>query len=338
MSLSDLHRARRLSAAPMMDWTDRHCRRFHRALSRHALLYTEMVTASGLVLGQAEWLLDHDPAEHPLALQLGGSDPEMLARAVEMARPFGFAEINLNVGCPSDRVQSGAFGACLMREPARVARCCAAMRQAAGSRGPEITVKCRIGVDEQDPEAALPGFLDTVAEAGVRVFVVHARKAWLQGLSPKENRSVPPLDHALVRRVAAARPELTVVLNGGVPSLDAVEDHLQHFPGVMVGRAAYHDPVGIFGAADRRLWGAPGPDIGPAEAVRAMLPYIERERARGVRLHQITRHMLGAFAGRPGARHWRRMLSDGAGRPGAGPELLLAALDAIAPEPARAAE
>ncbi|GMG84753.1 tRNA dihydrouridine(20/20a) synthase DusA [Paralimibaculum aggregatum] len=326
-----LARARRLSVAPMMEWTDRHCRMFHRQFSAHALLYTEMVTASGLVLGGADWLLAHDPREHPLALQLGGSEPEMLARAVEMALPFGFAEINLNVGCPSDRVQSGAFGACLMREPALVADCARAMIAAAGAAGPEITVKCRIGVDEQDPAQVLPDFVDTVAAAGVRVFAVHARKAWLKGLSPKENRSVPPLDYALVARLKASRPELTVLLNGGIASLAEAEAHCARFDGAMVGRAAYHDPAGILAGADALITGRTIAPVAPEDAVRGMLPHIEAELARGARLNQIARHMLGAFAGRPGARAWRRHLSEQATRPGAGPEVVEAALAHLAP-------
>ncbi|MGF1445751.1 MAG: tRNA dihydrouridine(20/20a) synthase DusA [Pikeienuella sp.] len=338
MKTVPLASARRLSVAPMMEWTDRHCRRFHRAFSRRALLYTEMVTASGLVIGEADWLLAHSTQEHPLALQLGGSEPEMLARAVEMALPFGFEEINLNVGCPSDRVQSGAFGACLMREPDLVARICAAMRAAAGPGGPEITVKCRIGVDDQDPAEALPRFVDTVAEAGVRVFVVHARKAWLKGLSPKENRTVPPLDYGLVERLAGERPDLTICLNGGIQSLEDGLTHLASFPGIMVGRAAYHDPAGILGAADARVWGAAAGPVAAEDAVRAMLPYIDRECSLGTPLNRITRHMLGAFAGRPGARRWRRRLSEEAVRPGAGPELVAEALEEIAAAtPARTA-
>ncbi|MEM9146471.1 MAG: tRNA dihydrouridine(20/20a) synthase DusA [Pseudomonadota bacterium] len=333
----DLARARRLSVAPMMEWTDRHCRMFHRQFSAHALLYTEMVTASGLVLGKADWLLDHDAREHPLALQLGGSDPEMLARAVEMARPRGFAEINLNVGCPSDRVQSGAFGACLMREPDLVARCIAAMRAAAGADGPEITVKCRIGVDDQDPAEALPRFVDTVADAGVQVFTVHARKAWLKGLSPKENRTVPPLDYPLVAEVARGRLELSFVLNGGIADLSEAARHLERFAGVMIGRAAYHDPGGILGGADGMILGQSVAPIAAETAVTRMLSYIEAELSRGTRLNQITRHMLGAFAGRPGARAWRRRLSDGAVRPGAGPDLIEQALAEIRDRPQAAA-
>ncbi|MCL5777326.1 tRNA dihydrouridine(20/20a) synthase DusA [Limibaculum sp. FT325] len=327
--------AARLSVAPMMDWTDRHCRMFHRQFSRHALLYTEMVTASGLVIGEADWLLDHDAAEHPLALQLGGSDPDMLARAVAMARGRGFAEINLNVGCPSDRVQSGRFGACLMREPGLVADCVAAMIGAAGEGGPEITVKCRIGVDDQDPAEALPAFVDRVAAAGVRRFIVHARKAWLEGLSPKENRDVPPLDYDLVAWVRAARPDLSVSLNGGIATLAEARAHLDRFDGVMIGRAAYHDPAAILGRADEIVTGCACEPVTPEAAVRDMYPYIEDALVRGVRLNQIVRHMLGAFAGRPGARAWRRILSTGAVRPGAGLEVIEAALAAV--EPGRAA-
>ncbi len=325
----------RLSVAPMMDWTDRHCRVFHRRLSRRALLYTEMVTARALLHGDPDHLLRHDAIEHPLALQLGGSVPAELAEALRIARGRGFCEVNLNVGCPSDRVQDGAFGACLMRDPGLVADCAAAMLEAAmpdsGAAGPKITVKCRIGVDDQDPEIALPALIDACAAAGVRSFAVHARKAWLDGLSPKENRTVPPLDYDLVRRVRDARPGLEIVLNGGIGSLDEAVGHLATFDGAMVGRAAYHDPVGVLAAADRRVFGAAGPDADPVDAVRAMYGYIEDELAAGTRLNQITRHMLGAFAGRPGARRWRRVLSEGAHRPGAGVALVESALSEILP-------
>ncbi|MEM1343476.1 MAG: tRNA dihydrouridine(20/20a) synthase DusA [Pseudomonadota bacterium] len=328
----------RVSVAPMMEWTDRHCRTFHRRFSAKALLYTEMINAAGLVLGEADWLLDHSTHEHPLALQLGGSDPDILARAVERAQPFGFEEINLNVGCPSDRVQSGAFGACLMRDPALVARCCAAMRAASGPSGPEITVKCRLGVDEQVPFESLPRFIDTVAEAGVRRFIVHARKAWLQGLSPKDNRTIPPLDYALVAEVARARPQLWITLNGGIADLEAARLHLERFDAVMIGRAAYHNPAAILGGADALVSGTPLPTVAPESAVRGMLGYIEAELQRGTRLHAITRHMLGAFQGRRGARRWRRLLSEEATRPGVGPELIERALSAIEPPLAGAAE
>lgn len=312
----------------MMDWTDRHCRTFHRRFSRHALLYTEMVAGAALVHGPAERLLELDAAEHPVALQLGGSEPEVLARAVEIAAPYGYAEINLNVGCPSDRVQAGRFGACLMREPDLVAECLAAMR---GATTAEVTVKCRIGVDEQEPEEALPRFLDAVAGAGIRRVIIHARKAWLKGLSPKENRSVPPLDYPLVHRMAAAYPELEIVLNGGLMTLEAAEvERAAGLAGTMIGRAAYHDPAAILGPADRVVFGADVPDVPARSAVLAMLPYIERWRSAGLPLNHITRHMLGAFAGQPGARRWRRTLSDGQHLPGAGPDLVLAALGEVA--------
>ena len=325
---------RRLSVAPMMDWTDRHCRVLHRRLSRRALLYTEMVVASAVVRGDAARLLRWTPAlEGPVALQLGGSDPAVLAEAVRIACGFGYHEINLNVGCPSDKVRDGRFGACLMREPETVAACVAAMVRASEAEGgPEITVKCRIGVDEQEPAEVLPAFLDRLSDAGVRSFAVHARKAWLQGLSPKENREIPPLDRGLVAAQKARRPDLEIAVNGGVGSLDEAEALLARgFDGVMIGRAAYHDPGAILAAADRRVFGEPVPDADPAEAARAMLPYIEAELAAGERLHRITRHMQGLFAGRPGARAFRRELSEGAGRPGAGPELVEAALERLAP-------
>lgn len=325
---------RRLSVAPMMDWTDRHCRVLHRRLSAHALLYTEMAVASAVVRGDPERLLRWTPAlEGPVALQLGGSDPATLAQAVRIACGFGFAEINLNLGCPSDKVRDGRFGACLMREPDLVARCLEAMIAASAAEGgPEITAKCRLGVDDQIPAQTLPGFLDRVAAAGVRSVAIHARKAILGGLSPKENRQIPPVDHDLALAMKERRPELEVVVNGGVADLDQVQALLARgFDGVMVGRAAYHDPGGILAAADRRVFGAPGPDATPEGAARAMLPYIEAELAGGERLHRITRHMQGLFAGRPGARAFRRVLSEGAGRPGAGPELVETALAELLP-------
>lgn len=320
--------AHALSVAPMMDWTDRHCRQFHRRFTRCALLYTEMVTAVAVLHGDRERLLGHGMAEHPLALQLGGSEPDDLAQAVSAAAPFGFDEINLNVGCPSDRVQSGCFGAALMRDPARVAACVAAMIDVAGSV--PVTVKCRIGVDDQEPEQVLPDFLARMAAAGVRQVTVHARKAWLQGLSPKENREIPPLDHGLVLRMKAAFPGLTLILNGGIETLDDAAAWLARgLDGVMLGRAAYHTPARL-GTADRQIWGKLTPDVSAEAAVIGMLPYIEAERTGGVPLHAITRHMLGAFQGRPGARQWRRVLSEGAHRPGAGPELVERALARIA--------
>ena len=316
-----------LSVAPMMDWTDRHCRYLHRLLSRRALLYTEMVTAPALVRGGAVHLLGHDPAEHPVALQLGGSDPAELAQAARMGWDAGYAEINLNCGCPSDRVQSGCFGAVLMERPALVADCVAAMIAASPA---EVTVKCRIGVDDQDPADALPRFLEAVRAAGVRRVIIHARKAWLKGLSPKENRDVPPLDYALVLAMKEAFPDLSIALNGGVHSLDEVQALLaQGLDGVMIGRAAYQRPADILCGADARIFGAPG-GCDPWQAVTEMKPHIARHMASGGRLHDVTRHMLGLFAGRPGARHWRRVLSEGGTRPGAGPELLDQALSAVA--------
>ncbi|MDT8328758.1 MAG: tRNA dihydrouridine(20/20a) synthase DusA [Roseovarius sp.] len=319
--------ASRLSVAPMMDWTDRHCRYLHRQLSGRALLYTEMVTAPALVRGNALHLLDHAPEEHPVALQLGGSDPKELAQAARMGFEAGYDEINLNVGCPSDRVQSGTFGAVLMMNPGLVAECCAAMIAA---QPLDVTVKCRIGVDDQEPREVLPEFLARVASAGVGRFIIHARKAWLQGLSPKENRDIPPLDYELVQAMRGVFPALHLSVNGGITTLDQVEAFLDAgLDGVMVGRAAYHQPTDILAEADRRIFGASGPDATAEGAVRAMLPYIEAHLVAGGRLNQITRHMLGLFAGRPGARVWRRMLSEGAHRPGAGPALLEQALAEI---------
>lgn len=317
----------------MMDWTDRHCRFFHRQMSRRALLHTEMVTAAALVRGGARHLLRFDAAEHPVALQLGGSEPRELALATKIAAEAGYDEVNLNVGCPSDRVQSGSFGAVLMRDPGRVAECLAAMIAAAPV---EVTLKCRIGVDEQEPRETLPHFLATVRAAGVRRVAIHARKAWLAGLSPKENRTVPPLDYALVHAMRAAFPDLRLSVNGGIRSIAEAQAFLAAgFDGVMVGRAAYERPADLLLAADRLVFGAPGPDRTREEVVHAMLPFIERHLAEGGRLHAVTRHMLGLFAGLPGARTWRRHLSEGAPRPGAGAELLHLALAAMR-EPARA--
>jgi tRNA-dihydrouridine synthase A len=303
----------KLSVAPMMDWTDRHCRYFHRQLSPHARLYTEMVHANAVLLGDRERLLGFDPAEQPLALQLGGSEPGLLAQACQIAEAMGYAEVNLNIGCPSDRVQAGRFGACLMREPALVADCFAAMQAAVAI---PITVKCRIGVDEQDPEDSLFGFVDQLATAGCRVFAVHARKAWLQGLSPKENRDVPPLDYPLVYRLKRERPELTVVINGGIDSAAAVTEHLRHVDGVMIGRAAYHTPY-LLHRLDRQLFAADIDPLPRAQLLERMKPYVERQCARGVALKHITRHLLGLFHGEPGGRAFRQVLSEGAHRDGA---------------------
>jgi tRNA-dihydrouridine synthase A len=306
----------------MMDWTDRHCRYFHRQMTRHAMLYTEMVTAAAIVHGPRDRLLRSDPAEHPVALQIGGSDPAELAHAVRLAAPFGYDEINLNVGCPSDRVQSGCFGAVLMERPGLVADCLAAMRDASDV---PVTVKCRIGVDDQVPEVILPDFIGKVSAVGVRHIIIHARKAWLQGLSPKQNRDIPPLDYPLVLRMKQAFPHLIISLNGGVTGLAAARSLLaQGLDGVMIGRAAYHDPATTLIGADA-LWGDPhAPDA--FAVVEAMRPYIAAHLAEGGRLHQITRHMLGLFTGRPGARGWRRVLSAGASRADAGLHTIDAAL------------
>ena len=323
----------RLSVAPMMDWTDRHCRYFHRQMTRRAMLYTEMVTAAAVIHGPRARLLGYGAAEHPIALQLGGSDPADLAAAVRIAAPYGYAEINLNVGCPSDRVQSGCFGAVLMERPALVADCVAAMQ--AVSPVP-VTVKCRIGVDDQDPAQTLPDFIETVARAGVSHFIIHARKAWLQGLSPKENREVPPLEYPLVLAMKAAYPHLTICINGGITSLDQAKGFLDAgLDGVMLGRAAYHDPASVLVGADA-LWGDTADRTGQDAfgAVDAMRPYIAAHLASGGRLHQITRHMLGAFHGQPGARGWRRVLSEQANRPGAGMAVLDTALAELQPSSA----
>ncbi|WP_375262282.1 tRNA dihydrouridine(20/20a) synthase DusA [Palleronia sp.] len=323
--------AARLSVAPMMDWTDRHCRVFHRKMSRHALLYTEMVTAPALVRGGARHLVTFDDTEHPVALQLGGSDPQELAAAARIGAEEGYDQIDLNCGCPSDRVQSGTFGAVLMRHPDLVAECVAEMIHA---QGREVTVKCRIGVDEQEPEVILPDFLQKVAAAGVRRVTIHARKAWLQGLSPKENRDIPPLDYALVHRMKAAFPDLHISINGGIDSLDAASEHLDALDGVMIGRAAYQRPADILLDADRRIYGDAAPRPTAEDVAREMIPYAEAHIADGGRLHQVTRHMLGLFTGRPGARHWRRILSEGANRPGADGKLVEEALAAVTREAA----
>ncbi|MEX0899090.1 MAG: tRNA dihydrouridine(20/20a) synthase DusA [Gammaproteobacteria bacterium] len=318
--------ARRLSVAPMMDWTDRHCRYFLRLLNPCALLYTEMVTAAALVRGDTARLLAHDPAEHPVAAQLGGSDPRELARAARLAADAGYDEVNLNCGCPSDRVQSGRFGACLMAEPATVAAAVTAMRDAVDV---PVTVKCRIGIDDLDTWEHFLEFVDTVAATGCDTFIVHARKAWLHGLSPKQNREVPPLDYDRVVRLKQERPALTVVLNGGLKTLEAVIDALEQVDGVMLGRAAYHDPWLLHELMQ------PVFDIAPTiltrvNAVRGYLPYIERELDAGTPLHSMTRHMLGMFQGQSGARAWRRHLSENAHRAGADVTVVEQALTYVA--------
>ena len=304
-----------------MDGTDRHCRVLHRQLTGRAVLYTEMLTTGAVLHGDRTRLLAFDPAEHPVALQLGGSSPADLAAAARIGEAEGYDEINLNVGCPSDRVQSGRFGACLMREPELVADCMAAI--GAAVRVP-ATVKCRIGVDDQDPEESLFRLVDLCAQAGVRQFVVHARKALLQGLSPKQNRDVPPLNYPLVYRLKAERPDLTIVINGGIGSMEEAEAHLDHVDGVMLGRAAYHTP-GLLGEVDARLFGD-GEMVTPAEAIERYKPYVARELATGTHLAAMTRHMLGFFHGEPGARNWRRILTVEGVKPGAGLEVIDAAL------------
>jgi tRNA-dihydrouridine synthase A len=316
------NQSRRFAVAPMMDWTDRHCRFFHRLLTRHALIYTEMLTTGAVLHGDRQRLLGFDPAEHPVALQLGGSNPRQLAECARIAEDFGYDEVNLNVGCPSDRVQEGRFGACLMAEPELVGECVAAMKTKVGV---PVTVKCRIGIDDQDPEQALSALTGAVRQAGVDALIVHARKAWLAGLSPRQNREVPPLDHARVHRLKAAHPDLTIVLNGGVATLEQALDHLQKVDGVMMGRAAYQEPWRLL-AADPLVFGAQAPFASGAAALAALIPYIERELARGTRLSSITRHVLGLFHAVPGARAFRRHLATEAVKPGAGAGVLSDAL------------
>jgi tRNA-dihydrouridine synthase A len=318
--------SRRFSVAPMMDWTDTHCRVLHRLLTAHALLYTEMVTAEAILHGDKTRLLGFDASEHPVALQTGGSDPVRLAQAAKIAEDFGYDEINLNVGCPSDRVQSGRFGACLMLEPALVADCVGAMQAAVSI---PVTVKCRIGVDEQDPEISLRDLIRRCASAGVASFAVHARKAWLAGLSPKENRAVPPLDYALVYRIKQENPGLEIALNGGIATLEDAAAHLAHVDGVMLGRAAYQSPA-LLAEVDARFFGGTPTDIDTA--VTRYCDYVEEKLAQGVRLNSMTKHMLGLFNGRPGARLFRRHLSENATRHGAGISVLRDALALVKPE------
>ncbi len=316
----------------MMDWTDRHCRALHRVLSGRARLYTEMVTTGAVLNGDRDRLLGFSGVEHPVALQLGGSEPADLAAAARIGESYGYDEINLNVGCPSDRVQSGRFGACLMREPELVAEGMAAM--IAAVRIP-VTLKCRIGVDEQEPDESLFRLVDLSAAVGVRVFIVHARKAWLKGLSPKGNRDIPPLDYGLVHRLKAERPHLTVVLNGGLASLAQAREHLDRgLDGVMLGRAAYHEP-GLLGAADRMLFDPEAPVVTPQDAVIAYRPYVQAQLAQGTHLYAIVRHMLGLFHGRPGARAWRRILTVEGVKPGAGIDVVDLALEAVTDRIAR---
>lgn len=318
----------------MMDWTDRHCRFFHRQLTRRALLYTEMVVADAVIHGERQRLLGFDPVEHPVALQLGGSEPAKLAEAARVGAAFGYDEVNLNVGCPSDRVQSGAFGACLMRAPGLVADCVAAMKAAVAV---PVTVKCRIGVDEQDPEPALDELAEGVFAAGADALWVHARKAWLEGLSPRENRDIPPLDYGRVYRLKLKYPNKFIGINGGIASLDEAEAHLAHVDGAMLGRAAYHTP-GCLADADRRIYGAPDAPPDWDALCAAMCAYAERHIAAGGRLGHVTRHMVGLFHGRPGARRYRQILSTDANRPGAGPEVLRSAFAGVLAPAVQAAE
>ncbi len=325
MQTAALTEARRFSVAPMMDWTDRHCRVLHRLLSRRALLFTEMVTSAAVVHGDRQRLLGFSPVEHPLAIQLGGSDPAELAEAARICAEFGYDEINLNVGCPSDRVQSGRFGACLMADPEGVAQSVRAMKAATSL---PVTVKCRIGIDDQDAEADLDRFADAMVDAGVDALYVHARKAWLQGLSPKENRTIPPLNHDRVYRLATRLAPLPVMINGGIETLEQAEEHLAHTSGVMLGRAAYHNPM-LLAEVDHRIFGEPQRTITLASVMQSMTTYAEAELIAGARLNQITRHMLGLANGMPGARQFRQILSVDACRRGAGPEIMLRALAAV---------
>jgi tRNA-dihydrouridine synthase A len=319
---NDIQRSRRFSVAPMMEWTDRHCRSFHRLFTRQALLYTEMLTTGAIIHGPRDRLLKFDPAEHPISVQLGGSDPSALAACARIAEEFGYDEVNFNVGCPSDRVQEGRFGACLMAEPALVGDCVAAMKSA--TRLP-VTVKCRIGVDEQDAEIALEELTRAVEAAKVDALIVHARKAWLAGLSPKENREIPPLDYDRVYRLKAAHPALDIVLNGGVASIEQAVAHRHRVDGVMMGRVAYQEPWRLL-AVDPLLFGEPAPYASPRAVAEAFIPYVAKEIARGTRLHAMMRHIHGLFHGVPGARAFRRHLATEAVKPGAGVRVLSEAL------------
>ncbi len=313
------------AVAPMMEWTDRHCRYFHRRLTRRALLYTEMVTAAAIMFGDRERLLGFDTDEHPVALQLGGSDPRQLAEAARIGEDYGYDEINLNVGCPSDRVQNGRFGACLMAHPQLVADCVHAMSKAVAA---PVTVKCRIGIDDQDAEEDLERFVRAVNDGGCKTFIVHARKAWLNGLSPKENRDVPPLDYGRVYRLKQTYPGLTIIINGGIQSLDEAVEHLGHVDGVMMGRSAYQRPA-LLADVDRRIYGDTRPSVSLEAAYEAMIPYCAAQIANGGKLSSVTRHMLGLFQNMPGARAYRRCLSEEAVKPGADHSVMRMALDFV---------
>ena len=315
---------RTFSVAPMMDWTDRHCRYLHRLISKNVLLYTEMVTAPALIHGDADRLLEFNQSEHPIALQIGGSHPNQLAQATRLGCEAGYDEININIGCPSDRVQFGRFGACLMKEPELVSECVTAMKEA--STGAEITVKCRIGVDDQEPKRILPDFIDKVSQNGVSSFTIHARKAWLSGLSPKQNRDVPPLDYELVHKIKKERPELEIILNGGLQTFDqAVHEINKGLDGAMIGRTAYHNPMEILANADS-LFETNTNKKSVNKIIDEMLPYIQNHLDSGGRLNQITRHMLGLFSGQSGAKIWKRTLSDEAHKKDAGVEVVQNAL------------
>jgi tRNA-dihydrouridine synthase A len=320
------------SVAPMMDWTDRHCRAFHRLLSRRARLYTEMLTTGAIIHGDRQRLLGFDASEHPVALQLGGSNPRDLAESARIGEGFGYDEINMNVGCPSDRVKGGNFGACLMAEPKLVAESVAAMKRAVKI---PVTVKCRIGIDDQDPEVALDVLSQAVVSAGADVLIVHARKAWLNGLSPKENRDIPPLDYDRVYRLKVALPDVPVIINGGIATIAAAKQHLDHVDGAMLGRAAYQEPWRLLGV-DPELFGEPAPHATMHDAIEALMPYIERELAAGTRLHSITRHLVGVFHGVPGARAFRRYLAEVCTKPGADTASLRDALRIVEPRSADA--
>ena len=326
-------KAMRFAVAPMMEWTDRHCRSFHRLLSRHATLYTEMVTAAAIIHGPRERLLGFDEAEHRVVVQLGGSDPDALAKAAKIAESFGYDEINLNVGCPSDRVQGGNFGACLMLTPDLVASCVSAMKAVVKI---PVSVKCRLGVDEQDIETALDDLADGVIRAGCDALTVHARKAWLKGLSPKENREIPPLDYERVYRLKQRLGVYPVAINGGIDTINAIETHLQHVDGVMIGRAAYHTPELLL-EVDPHLFGDDAPFENAFDALEAYFPYVEKQLKDGVPLHAMTRHLLGLFHGRPGARSYRRHLATEGVKRGATLQTLKDALSHVARDVTRAA-
>lgn len=325
MNLSNQLLGARLSVAPMLDWTDRHCRYFHRLMSKNILLYSEMLTSAALIRGKAIHLLDFNESEHPVALQLGGSDPNELTKAAVLGENFGYNEVNLNVGCPSDRVQSGTFGAVLMKTPEVVADCCKEMVNATDI---DVTVKCRIGVDNQDPNIILPRFLEHISNAGVKRVIIHARKAILSGLSPKQNRDIPPLNYEIVYKMKELFPGLHISLNGGIRSLRQAQLHLDNgIDGIMIGRAAYQKPGEILLDADRLIFNEPNDKICEKEIVKRMIPYIESQYKDGNKVSKITKHMLGLFSGRPGAKGWRKVLSEKAHS--SGPEIVLEALNEV---------